>query len=132
MSADVVLDASAAVKWVREENGSDLARELVRRHVLGELRLWLPEQCLGELLAVTTRVHSPETAVEVWRRVRRAKIAVAPLSDGLVERAADVSAASGCSFYDALAPALADMLDAPLVSADKRAHAEVHGVWWLG
>jgi predicted nucleic acid-binding protein len=128
----VVLDASAAVKWLRDEPGSVESRELLRRHVLGELRIWLPEQCVAELLAVTSRVAAPADAVEMWRRVRRAKVAIAPLGDELVERAAGASVRSGCAFYDALAPALAEMLGVPLVSADRRAHGDVPGVWLLG
>jgi hypothetical protein len=34
----------------------------------------------------------------------------------------------GCSFYDALAPACASLLDATLASADVRAHGAYPGV----
>jgi predicted nucleic acid-binding protein len=38
----------------------------------------------------------------------------------------------GCSFYDALAPALAVLLGATLVSADARAHSRFPGVRLIG
>ena len=132
MTAELVLDASVAVKWVRAELGSVEARELLRQHVLGELRIWLPEQCVAELLAVTRRIHGPAEAVQMWRRVRQVRLAVAPLGDELLRRAAGVCERTGCAFYDALAPALAEMLDAPLVSADRRAHGGLPGVELLG
>jgi predicted nucleic acid-binding protein len=132
VSGDVVLDASVAVKWIREEPGSAAARDLLRRHVLGELRIWMPEQCVAELLAVVRRTLGPTLAVETWRQLRRARLAVAPLNDGLVERAARICAKTGCAFYDALAPALAETLGSGLVSADRRAHSEWPGVELLG
>lgn len=127
-----MLDASVAVKWMRQEPGSVEARELLRRHVLGELRMWMPEQCVAELLAVTRRTAGPDLVADTWLRLRRARIAIAPLNDELVERAAAVCARTGCAFYDALAPALAEMLGAPLVSADRRAHGGWPGVALLG
>jgi predicted nucleic acid-binding protein len=129
---DVVLDASVAVKWMREELGSAAARDLLRRHVLGELRIWMPEQCVAELLAVVRRTHGPALVVETWRQLRRAKLAVAPLNDDLVERAGRICAQTGCAFYDALAPALAETLESGLVSADRRAHGHWPGVEILG
>lgn len=132
MSAEFVLDASVAVKWIRSEAGSVEARELLRRHVLGELRIWMPEQCVAELLAVTTRTAGPQPAGEMWRRVRESKIAVAPLHDDLVERAVSVCARTGCTFYDALAPSLSELLGVRLVSADRRAHGDWPGVLMLG
>lgn len=127
-----MLDASAAVKWLRAERGSAEARELLRRHVLGEVRIWMPEQCVAELLAVARRTDGPEVVPPLWQRLRQSRIAVAPLSDTLVERSAGICSRTGCSFYDALAPGLAELLGVQLVSADRRAHGSWPGVSLLG
>ncbi len=132
MTQEVVLDASVAVKWLRAEQGSAEARELLRRHVLGELRIWMPEQCVAELLGVARRTAGPDVVAPMWQRVRRSRIAVVALHDELVERAAGVCSRTGCTFYDALAPGLAELLGVQLVSADRRAHGDWPGVSLLG
>jgi hypothetical protein len=46
----------------------------------------------------------------------------------VIAEAARQCDALGCSFYDALAPACAVLLDATLASADARAHGAFPGV----
>ena len=50
------------------------------------------------------------------------------LDDRLAKAAFEQCTLLSCSFYDALAPALADQLGATLYSADVRAHARFAGV----
>ena len=47
-----------------------------------------------------------------------------PLGDELVSAAVASAASLGCALYDAFAAGLADLLDAPLYSADARAHGQ--------
>jgi len=128
VSDDVVLDASVAVKWVRDEPASAEALQLLEEHVLGNIHLWMPEQCVAELLAVTRRDKGPGPVADTWRLTRDAGLSIAPLSDDLVAEAARQCDLLSCTFYDALAPALAALLDARLCSADAGAHGAVEGV----
>jgi predicted nucleic acid-binding protein len=132
VSADVVLDASAAAKWVRNEPGSQEARAILERHMLGELHAWMPEQCAAELLAVVRRDKGPEAIARTWQLLQESGVTIVPLSFDLVAEAARQCELSGCSFYDALAPALSGLVDGTLVSADVRAHSAFPGVLLLG
>jgi predicted nucleic acid-binding protein len=51
-----------------------------------------------------------------------------PLSDRVVREALVQCRVLGCTFYDALAPALATIHGATLSSADRRAHGGFEGV----
>jgi len=132
MTPEVVLDASVAVKWTRDEPGSDEARRLLEDHLLGNVDLWMPEQSLAELLAVVMRDKGPGAISPTWQLVHDAGISMAPLGPDLVEEAARQCDSLGCAFYDALAPALSVLLGGTLYSADARAHGRFPGVQLLG
>lgn len=119
----VVLDASVGVKWFREEHGSVQARELLHQHAEGTLALHVAEHFVTELLAVVHRQFSVKEIIPAWEAIALAQIEIHPLSDELVGEAARQCALLGCTFYDALAPALAVLLGGELVSADRRAHS---------
>ncbi|MBN2404427.1 MAG: hypothetical protein JXE06_02470, partial [Coriobacteriia bacterium] len=68
----------------------------------------------------------------VWQSLQSADLTVAGLDDTLAAAAFKQVSRLGCSFYDALAPALAGLLGGTLYSADTRAHERVDGVVLLG
>jgi predicted nucleic acid-binding protein len=117
-----VLDASVGVKWFRDEPGSDEALALLRRHVDSEIVIAVSSLFLYEVLAVVAREGSQEDVERIWGDLERVGLAVVPLGDELVAAAAAQKAALGCSLYDAFSAGLAQLLDAPLHSADARAH----------
>jgi len=118
----VVLDASVGVKWIRRESGSDVALRLVERHVNGEITIVVPVIFVHEVLDVIRRRFGVETARTHWKDWREAGILVAGIDDALVGSALEISGDLGCTLYDAMAPALAQHIGAPLYSADRRAH----------
>jgi predicted nucleic acid-binding protein len=128
----VVLDASVGVKWFRDEPGSAEARELLRAHGAGEVVIVVPSLFVYEFVAVATRLLAPEQARELWTRFVAWRIHVREVGDRLIGDALDVRFAHGCSLYDAVAPALAAQLHAPLYSANRRAHGGVEGAILLG
>lgn len=128
----VVLDASVAVKWFRSERGSDEARQLLRRHGSGEIVITVPSLFVYEFAGVASRLLDPVERDELWRRFLSWRIVVREVGDALIGDSMRIADDLGCSFYDAVAPALAESLDAPLVSADRRAHATWPGVMLLG
>jgi len=126
----LVFDASAAVKWFKlNEVGSDDALALLAQ--AAEVDIWLPDNCAHEVLQQVARLFGAEAVPEAWDRLRSAHVSVAHLDGRLIAEAALVSAEYGCAYYDALAPALARILGATLVSADRRAHRTFPGVMLL-
>lgn len=128
----LVFDASAAVKWFRPESGSDVARGLLRAHSLGDASISVAAHTVTEVLSVANRENGTRALVELWERLGDSGIDVVPMTDDVVREAASQCDALGCSFYDALAPAVARLLGATLVSADARAHGAYAGVRLIG
>jgi predicted nucleic acid-binding protein len=132
MSREVVFDASAAVKWVRAETGSGQAMGMLQAHMDGELRIWMPENCVTELLGVVARQRGPGAAERTWTTLEESGVSRVSLSAELVAECARQCESLGCSFYDALAPGLAVLVGGTLVSADSRAHRAFPGVHLIG
>ena len=61
--------------------------------------------------------------VAAWGVISDSGVDIVPLTDEVVREAAVQCERLECSFYDALAPAVASLLGATLVSADFKAHA---------
>ncbi|MDP2233135.1 MAG: PIN domain-containing protein [Actinomycetota bacterium] len=125
----VVVDASVGVKWFKEETGSEDAWGLLEQHGRFEIEMHIPNQCAGEVLAVVARSDGPAGSVQAWVALDMAGVHRHDLDDALMREARRQMETLGCDLYDALAPALASLLDAQLVSADRRAHGrypEVH------
>ena len=121
----IVLDASVGVKWFRDEAGTDGALQLLRAHGRGDVELVVPSLFVYEVVAVATRTMSTEHADVFWERFVSWRVSVVEVGATLVHEALTVRGELGCSFYDAVAPALARELAARLCSADVRAH----GAW---
>ncbi len=128
----LVLDASAGVKWFRAEPGSAEAYELLRLSAAGEAALVVPVHFIHEVLNVVQRSHCPGGITKAWALLKDSGASVVGLTDEVVEEAARQCAVLGCSFYDALAPAVAALVGATLVSADAEAHSRVPGVRLIG
>jgi predicted nucleic acid-binding protein len=128
----MVLDASVGVKWLKPEAGRDEAMELLALHRDGRVRIAVTSLFAHELVGVAVRHGGPAFGRRVWEVLQSARLSVVGLHDGVVAEALTQCEVLGCSFYDALAPAVAVHLGARLVSADRRAHAGVEGVRILG
>jgi len=128
----VVLDASVGVKWFREESGSAEAKRILEEAIRGDMRMAVPTHFVHEVLAVVDRRHDTGGILDAWDLMTEARIEIVPLTDEVVREAAAQCEALLCSFYDALAPAVASLLGATLVSADARAHGAYPGVRLIG
>jgi predicted nucleic acid-binding protein len=128
----LVLDASVGVKWFKPERGSQVALEVLESAMGGVHTIAAPTHFVHEVLSVIGRLDSPAEIVPAWEIMVAAGIDVVPLTDEVVREAALQCEALGCSFYDALAPAVASLLGATLVSADARAHGAYAGVRLIG
>lgn len=128
----VVIDASVGVKWFRNEPGTDEARDLLRQHASGTVRLVVPMLFLYEVVDVARRHFGVEGARRVWKSLAADELVVSSPDSGLMDRSIDVAETLGCTLYDAAAPALAEHLGCELVSADRRAHEAFPGVVLIG
>ena len=127
-----VLDASIGVKWISHEPGRDEALRLLDGHKNGSLRIVVPSLFVHEVVAVAVRHGGPRVGEETWVAMQLAELTVVGLDDTLARAALDQCRLLGCSFYDALAPAVAEQLSAALYSADMRAHGRFDGVVLIG
>jgi predicted nucleic acid-binding protein len=124
----LVLDSSVGVKWIKPEAGRDEALALLERHRDGTARIVVAAHFLHAVVAVAVRRGGPKLGRGVWSNLAAAQLTAIGLDDRLAEAACVQCEILGCSFYDALAPALAEQLGATLCSADTRAHARFKGV----
>ncbi|MDP2182977.1 MAG: type II toxin-antitoxin system VapC family toxin [Actinomycetota bacterium] len=127
-----VVDASVGVKWFRNEPGSAEARELVSRHILGEIVIAVDALFACEVLRVASRNANAGDVPRVWKDLEALELVTVPLGGELVEAAADVREKFGCTLYDGFSAGLADLLDAPLYSADARVHGRYPRVRMVG
>jgi len=127
-----VLDASVGVKWFRDEPGSAQARDLVERHIAGKLTIVVDSLFSYEVLRAASRDSETGDAIRLWADIAALELVTVPLGDELVRAAVRAREALGCSLYDAFAAGLATLLEAPLCSADARAHAAHPGVVLIG
>ncbi|HEY5276886.1 MAG TPA: type II toxin-antitoxin system VapC family toxin [Coriobacteriia bacterium] len=127
-----VLDSSVGVKWFRDERGCERAAELLHDSTTGTFRVVVPAHFAHEVLSVVGREGAASDIVRAWKIIVESRIDIVPLSDDVVAEAARQYDRLGCSFYDALAPAVASLFQATLVSADFKAHALYPGVELIG
>lgn len=120
MSTTLVFDASAAVKWFRRnEGGADESAALLDS---SESEIWLPDNGLHEVVNAVRLRRGAVLASQCWSALEDAGVILGRADEQLVATALVVADELGCDYYDALAPALARLLGATLVSADRRAH----------
>jgi predicted nucleic acid-binding protein len=128
----VVLDASAGVKWFAPESGRDEALALLREAAAGVVTLVVPDLFVYEVVRTVKRKVGDASARAAVEFFAAAGIVTVPPVARVLEATLDQAAALDCDVYDACAPAIAAMLDAELVSADRRAHAAFRGVTLIG
>jgi predicted nucleic acid-binding protein len=128
----LVLDASVGVKWIKPEAGRRDALALLEAHRDGRVRLVVPALFVLEVVAVAVRHGGPDLGEKTWQTLKLARLTTVGLDDALAAAAFGYCRRLECSFYDALAPALAEALSAELVSADMSAHAEFPVVRLIG
>ncbi|MBE0417366.1 MAG: type II toxin-antitoxin system VapC family toxin [Coriobacteriia bacterium] len=128
----VVLDSSVGVKWIKPEVGRAEALGLLEEHREGRVRIVVAAHFLHEVVGVAVRHGGPDLGEVAWASLRNADLTVVGLDDALATAAFEQCRSLGCSFYDALAPAIAEGSGATLFSADARAHAGFDRVVLLG
>lgn len=114
----VVVDASAALKWVLEEEGSAAASELLDKDVLHAPDFMLLEVANVLWAKVRRGALSRSDADAAFRTLAAVPMALTPLSE-LIRPARSLAFALDLTVYDAVYAALAQQLDCPLATADR-------------
>lgn len=129
MSAPVVVDTSVAYKWLHAlgENHVSEAVDLLHRHVAGELILIAPSIMSAEVAnALRWNPHlAPADVVEIIGHLEAVDVHLVDVTYSRLRTATDLAYRHNLSVYDALFLQLAEELECPLVTADRRAFAGI-------
>lgn len=141
-SDELVVDASVATKWyLTDEDHAAEALRLYGQFVSGEADLWAPDYIFVEVPAailVATRIKGQRISPEDGRRAIGQFLALGITtrpSAELITSAYNLAIQHDCAIYDALYLALAEQLDIPFITADRKLHRRVYHlsyVIWLG
>jgi predicted nucleic acid-binding protein len=130
--ARFVVDASVVMKWhLRDEQHVAEADAILADLLNGNILLVAPDHLRYEVpnairtAVLTNRLTAldGQTAIEAffgWQLPTAG-------GDGLIMAAYDIALRFGCALYDGLYLALADLISAPLVHADRRLHNTLAG-----
>lgn len=113
-----VLDASALLALVQDEPGAEIVQQLMERADSGEYSLFISVVNLGEVLYAVEGHFGMEGASEVYGGIREAPVEIVDVDQPLTLNAARLKASTGMGYLDCFAAALAQQLDAPLVTGD--------------
>jgi predicted nucleic acid-binding protein len=127
----LVLDASVAIKWFKQESGSDAAERLVLLNTLVAPDLLLAEVGNASRRAVRLGLMTEAQMLDTLHALQRYVSdfgAIGPL----IPRALAIARDLDHPIYDCIYIALAEREGAPLVTADRRLLARVAGTAWAG
>lgn len=119
------VDASVGVKWaLRDEEGSAASLALLERHVVGDIRIIVPDLFLHEvgnalMLAVRRKGVPEAVALEALGALVDLHLPAVPIGP-LATPALALGLRLGLSFYDAAYLAVAEAHGVPLVTVDSR------------
>ena len=129
--AAFVIDASVLVKPFTRHDEADRAKSLalLERHAVRRCRIALPEFGRFEVMnAVRFSRHADEgQTTAALRALDRFGLDFVVLAPRALERAVALSWDRGVSVYDAAYVALAETLDAPLITADTKLSTRLQG-----
>jgi ribonuclease VapC len=113
-----VLDSFALLAFFRAETAGARVRELLEQAQAGEIVLSITTVNLGEVFYRAIRERGREQAHEMLGRVEEFGVEIASVDLELALLAASLKAASGIGYADCFAAALAQRLDAAVVTGD--------------
>ena len=129
MAGTIVVDTSVLIKWIksRDEELVPEARKLLEQIEKRSLQVVVPALLLyeiGNILLLKTRLDSEELALALAQVWALPFTVVGPEAD-LLRRTARLGRELNLTFYDASFIALAEQLDCPFVTADRKLYGRV-------
>lgn len=128
-----VLDSYALFALLQSEKSQARVAELIAQAQSGSITLHLSLINWGELLYITERERDTSAAQRLAQNIDKMPIALAGVSRARVQAAAHIKSQYAVSYADAFAIALAQELDAALVTGDPEIKSVEHiiSVLWL-
>jgi predicted nucleic acid-binding protein len=115
----LVVDASVAIKWLIEEDGTDAAEALRGRRLVAPQLIRV--EVANVLRTIAARGLTPlASAAELFALFQGAPVDIVDVDDALERRALDLAMALAHPVYDCLYLALAERMGASMVTADTR------------
>jgi predicted nucleic acid-binding protein len=128
MSIQVVVDSCVAYKWFYKESetGLEEAEELLHSHLEGSRILCAPTILPVEIANTLLYSQLPrERTLEILDLLDNARLLLYYTGTRQLQRASGLARKSGLAMYDALFLALAEELRCPLITADRKAFANI-------
>jgi len=125
--AEVILDASVAVKWFSREEESDLALKLRDEHLAGRMTLIFPDLLIYEV-SNALRHNSGFDAGDVKGAVKDLfdlELDLVPPNEEIFSKAAVRAFELGVSIYDACYLALAELMGLEFVTGDEKLYRKI-------
>jgi predicted nucleic acid-binding protein len=118
---DALLDTSVAVKWFVTEEDSERAADLQQAHLRDDLQLHAPDLLLMESAnALRYAGLSEERILQDLETFPALGVEIIPFSIDVLNTAVSLSLEHDLAVYDAYFLALAQALEVPLITADRR------------
>ncbi len=118
---DALLDTSVAVKWFVTEEDSERAADLQQAHLRDDLQLHAPDILLMESAnALRYAGLSEERILQDLETFSALGIEIIPFSIDILNSAVNLSLEHDLAVYDAYFLALAQTMEIPLITADRK------------
>lgn len=115
-----IVDASIALKWFLKEENSDKAERLLNLHIESDILLVIPELFFYEVInGLGYKKATPENLKKAVTDLFDLQLHCENISEKIMIRTAEISLEYNLTIYDATYMALAEKLNAKLVTADK-------------
>jgi len=132
-SEETVIDASVAVKWFSEEEGSDRALVVRNEHIDGRRTLVAPDLLVYEI-ANALRVKpgfNPRITVKALDDLFNLQMDITVQSKELVNRGSELAYEYGITVYDSLYLSLGELLGLEVLTADKELYKKAKSCGFL-
>ena len=126
----IVLDASILLKWFIEEHDSELALQFKERYLTEEIVIAVPDLILYEVPNVLRfkRGLSEQAVKSAMQDLLNLGLEIITPSIKLIQEAIHLSFATRLSIYDCSYLALANEMDATLITADETLCRQAKGL----
>jgi len=125
VSAGLVIDASVAMKWLVDENGSEAAFTLRGRDLAAPALLRIETANVLRTL-VARQAATADEALDLFALLQDAPVTIVDHDEALERRALQLGLELGHPVYDCFYLALAERMDRRLITADNRFLKALH------
>ncbi len=121
-----VIDASVAVKWFSDEEGSDRALALRDGHIDGELSLVAPELILYEVTNALRYKPSFDSSKvsRAFHDLLDIQLELVPLTEDLLNACVALAFRQGITLYDSAYLGIGKSMELDVVTADKKLYSK--------